>query len=180
RVSTDTGRAAGARAGRRNARQTQPARQRHHQGRDPAAVRDPAARDTARVVRAVAWARAAACAAGAYPRAPPGRPVAARSAARAARNRAARDVVQRSAHAPRTEHGAAEALYRRSRASDENAARRAAYPGRAGIAPERVGGGASLARTDRDEFRAGGAARHAVARARARREPPLRADIHAG
>lgn len=47
--------AAGARAGRRDARQAQTACQRHHQGRDPAA------RDRARVVRAVARTRAAAC-----------------------------------------------------------------------------------------------------------------------
>ena len=87
-------RRAGARAGRRNARQAQPARQRHHQGRDPAAVRDPAARDRAGVVRAVARARAAARVAVEHPRAPPRRPVAARSRAR--RRRKSRRSSRRS------------------------------------------------------------------------------------
>ena len=60
------------------------------------------------------------------------------AAPRAAGNRAAGDVVQRPADAARTEHGTAEALYRRRRASDENAARRPAHAGRAGAAPGRV------------------------------------------
>ncbi len=121
--------AAGARAGRGDARQAQPAGQRHHQGRDPAA------RNRARVVRPVARARAAG------------------------------HVVQRPAHAARTEHGVPEALHRRCRASDEDAARGPAHAGGTGAAPRRIDGSAALARTDRDQFRARRAAHHATARA---------------
>ena len=63
------------------------------------------------------------------------RPIEARRAPRKSRRWS---VVQRPADAPRTEHGAAKALYRRCRASDENAAGRPAHPGRTGVASGRV------------------------------------------
>ena len=124
-------------AGGRDAGQALAPGHRDHQGRDPAAVRDPAAGGGAGVVCAVARHQAAEPAAAAHPQARQHRPEPDRRARRARRGGAAGARHQRPAGAAGPVDPHAEALPGRRRAPAEDAAGRAAHAGRAGRARDR-------------------------------------------